>query len=123
MEPNIPSPVCRKDGVEIHAAVPKDITEAFSVIAVRENGAWLLVRHSARKTWELPGGHRGAVFALCYFSFGASVAISMRLSSALLRTAVPFSPMVRMPSYFSPLATEFLSVHSTAGSSTSPVMV
>ena len=58
MEPNIPSPVCRKDGVEIHAAVPKDITEAFSVIAVRENGAWLLVRHSARKTWELPGGHR-----------------------------------------------------------------
>ena len=48
MEPNIPSPVCRKDGVEIHAAVPKDITEAFSVIAVRENGAWLLVRHSAR---------------------------------------------------------------------------
>ena len=31
MEPNIPSPVCRKDGVEIHAAVPKDITEAFSV--------------------------------------------------------------------------------------------
>ena len=29
MEPNIPSPVCRKDGVEIHAAVPKDITEAF----------------------------------------------------------------------------------------------
>ena len=26
MEPNIPSPVCRKDGVEIHAAVPKDIT-------------------------------------------------------------------------------------------------
>ena len=57
MEPNIPSPVCRKDGVEIHAAVPKDITEAFSVIAVRENGAWLLVRHSARKTWELPGGH------------------------------------------------------------------
>ena len=37
MEPNIPSPVCRKDGVEIHAAVPKDITEAFSVIAVREN--------------------------------------------------------------------------------------
>ena len=58
MEPNIPSPVCRKDGVEIHAAVPKDITEAFSVIAVRENGAWLLVRHSAQKTWELPGGHR-----------------------------------------------------------------
>ena len=58
MEPNIPSPVCRKDGVEIHAAVPKDITEAFSVIAVRENGAWLLVRHSARKTWELPGGRR-----------------------------------------------------------------
>ena len=40
MEPNIPSPVCRKDGVEIHAAVPKDITEAFSVIAVRENGFW-----------------------------------------------------------------------------------
>ena len=39
MEPNIPSPVCRKDGVEIHAAVPKDITEAFSVIAVRENGS------------------------------------------------------------------------------------
>ena len=36
MEPNIPSPVCRKDGVEIHAAVPKDITEAFSVIAIRE---------------------------------------------------------------------------------------
>ena len=30
MEPNIPSPVCRKDGVEIHAAVPKDITEAVS---------------------------------------------------------------------------------------------
>ena len=58
MEPNIPSPVCRKDSVEIHAAVPKDITEAFSVIAVRENGAWLLVRHSARNTWELPGGHR-----------------------------------------------------------------
>lgn len=54
MEPNIPSPVCRKDGVEIHAAVPKDITEAFSVIAVRENGAWLLVRHSARKTWSSP---------------------------------------------------------------------
>ena len=52
MEPNIPSPVCRKDGVEIHAAVPKDITEAFSVIAVRENGAWLLVRHSARKPWS-----------------------------------------------------------------------
>ena len=42
MEPNIPSPVCRKDGVEIHAAVPKDITEAFSVIAVRETapGFW-----------------------------------------------------------------------------------
>ena len=58
MEPNIPSPVCRKDGVEIHAAVPKDITEAFSVIAARENGAWFLRCHSARKTWELPGGHR-----------------------------------------------------------------
>lgn len=54
MEPNIPSPVCRKDGVEIHAAVPKDITEAFSVIAVRENGAWLLVRHSAQKAGSSP---------------------------------------------------------------------
>lgn len=54
MEPNIPSPVCRKDGVEIHAAVPNDITEAFSVIAVRENGAWLLVRHSARKPGSSP---------------------------------------------------------------------
>ena len=58
MEPNTPSPVCRKDGVEIRAAVPEGIAEAFSVIALRENGSWLLVRHSARKTWELPGGHR-----------------------------------------------------------------
>ena len=45
MEPNIPSPVCRKDGVEIHAAVPKDITEAFSVIAVRENGVLLFKKN------------------------------------------------------------------------------
>ena len=58
MEQNIPCPVCRKDGVEIHAAVPDGITQAFSVIAVRENSAWLLVRHCARKTWEIPGGHR-----------------------------------------------------------------
>ena len=108
-------PEYRKASGELVAAFPRlHPKDASSACAFHAN---------ARKYSKLPGGHRGAVFALCYFSFGASVAISTRLSSALLRTAVPFSPTVRMPSYFSPLATEFLSVHSTAGSSTSPVMV
>ncbi len=30
----------------------------FVVIVSRYNDKWILVRHQARSTWELPGGHR-----------------------------------------------------------------
>lgn len=33
---------------------------AFSVIAARMRGEWVVCRHRDRKTWELPGGHREA---------------------------------------------------------------
>ena len=33
---------------------------AFAVIMARHEGQWLFVRHKARATWEIPGGHREA---------------------------------------------------------------
>ena len=32
----------------------------FAVIAARSGGKWVLCRHRARDTWEIPGGHREA---------------------------------------------------------------
>ena len=58
MEPNIPSPVCRKDGVEIHAAVPNDITEAFPSLRYGKTAPGFWCATAREKTWELPGGHR-----------------------------------------------------------------
>ena len=34
-----------------------DSALAFAVIAARKDGQWLLCRHKARATWEIPGGH------------------------------------------------------------------
>lgn len=33
---------------------------AFAVIMARHDNQWLYVRHKARSTWEIPGGHREA---------------------------------------------------------------
>lgn len=30
----------------------------FAVIAAKYRGRWVLCRHEARSTWEIPGGHR-----------------------------------------------------------------
>ena len=30
----------------------------FAVISARYEGKWIFCRHKARKTWEIPGGHR-----------------------------------------------------------------
>lgn len=30
----------------------------FAVIMARYEGKWIFVRHKARSTWEIPGGHR-----------------------------------------------------------------
>lgn len=29
----------------------------YAVIAARQDGQWILVRHRERSTWEIPGGH------------------------------------------------------------------
>lgn len=33
---------------------------AYAVIMAQHEGQWLYVRHKARTTWEIPGGHREA---------------------------------------------------------------
>lgn len=45
--------------VKFHSVAPvPDERIAFAVIAARRQGHWLLCRHKARVTWEIPGGHR-----------------------------------------------------------------
>lgn len=38
---------------QVHEAKVK-----YAVLAARYNGQWIFCRHKARRTWELPGGHR-----------------------------------------------------------------
>lgn len=40
-------------------SIPDEVI-TFAVIAARHKGQWLYVRHKARTTWEIPGGHREA---------------------------------------------------------------
>lgn len=45
--------------VTFHAdAEVDDSLLKFAVIAARYQGNWVLCRHKARSTWEIPGGHR-----------------------------------------------------------------
>jgi len=43
--------------VEFHRSEPLNIPLTYVVIAARRNGQWVLVRHKARSTYEIPGGH------------------------------------------------------------------
>ena len=36
----------------------KDELLKFAVLGTRYNGKWVYVKHQARDTWEVPGGHR-----------------------------------------------------------------
>ncbi|MBR6807036.1 MAG: NUDIX domain-containing protein [Clostridia bacterium] len=51
----------RSNGVTVSfhddGEIPDDKLK-FAVIAARLNGKWIFCRHKARKTWEIPGGHR-----------------------------------------------------------------
>ena len=46
---------------KINFYIPTEIEDrlfSFAVIAARYQGTWLLCRHHARDTWEMPGGKR-----------------------------------------------------------------
>ncbi len=43
-----------------HILLPASIQQSqlsYVVIAARENGKWVFVRHRERRTWEIPAGH------------------------------------------------------------------